>query len=150
MIRAAALLFAAAVLAGCGGSGGGTTGATGPSGASGATGASGSGPPGPGAVRSTVATVLAPGDPHEVCTRLTTPAYVRAAYGDARGCFEAITAQPAAKVTVTAVKISGSRATAVAVPAGGPSKGEHIRVELVSERGTWRVDSASSNAPVGP
>jgi len=53
-------------------------------------------------------------------------------------------------VKVTKIEISGDKATAKAVPTGGPSGGETIEVKLVRQGGIWKVDSLHSNAPVGP
>ena len=46
--------------------------------------------------------------------------------------------------------VDGDRATARAIPRGGPSSGETITVRLVKTGGVWKVDSLRSNAPVGP
>jgi hypothetical protein len=53
-------------------------------------------------------------------------------------------------VEVSEVRIDGDAAKALAVPTGGPSDGERIRVELVRGGGVWKIDSLRSNAPVGP
>ena len=94
--------------------------------------------------------VLGGGDVGAACTDLVTERYVKSAYGDAQGCKAAVSKQGSFSVSVSDIQINGSKATAKAKPAAGPNKGETIKVELVEEGGTWRVDSAGSNAPAGP
>ena len=56
---------------------------------------------------------------------------------------------PAAHATPASMRSMPScAATARAVPSGGPSDGERIKVELVRRGGVWKVDSLRSNAPV--
>ena len=101
-------------------------------------------------IKLTVETVLN-GSAKSLCSGpAVTERYVKAAYGDVQGCEAAIASQPAFDVAVSDIEVSGDTATAKAVPDGGPNKGETIRVELVNEGGTWKVDSAVSNAPPGP
>jgi hypothetical protein len=102
------------------------------------------------AIGKNAATVIAPGDPQAVCRGLVTERYVRVAYGGVQGCEEALRAQPRSEVRVADVEVQGTRATAVAVPSGGPNEGERIGVRLVKESGDWKVDSVRSKAPVGP
>ncbi|MFI5025192.1 MAG: hypothetical protein ACHQCI_00360 [Solirubrobacterales bacterium] len=94
--------------------------------------------------------VLGGGDVGAACTDLVTERYVKSAYGDAQGCKAAVSKQGSFSVSVSDIQINGSKATAKAKPAAGPNKGETIKVELVEEGGTWKVDSAVSNAPAGP
>lgn len=100
-------------------------------------------------VETTVIAVLGGGDP-SACSDLATARYVKVAYGDDKGCRAAIAKQGTFDVAVSATEIRGRTASAKAKPAAGPNRGETIRVELVDEGGTWRVDSARSNAPAGP
>ena len=134
----------------------GTTGQTGPGEADGA----GKDEPGDGKgesrptpkqqVTGAVRTVIGGGAPSAVCEKLVTQRYVQQAYGDAQGCRAAVAAQGVVAVEVSAVEITGTSATARAVPRGGPNKGETIKVKLVEEGNSWKVDSALSNAPAGP
>jgi hypothetical protein len=104
-----------------------------------------------GRVREAVAAVIASGSAADACTRYVTANYVRTAFGDRRGCLAA--QQPgsfARSVSVSAIVVTSGRARATAVPVGGPSGGERIKVELVLEGGGWKVDSLRSNVPVGP
>ena len=98
----------------------------------------------------TVRRVIGGGEPAAVCGSLVTSRYLRQAYGNEQGCRAALGAQNLFGVEVTQVEIDGARATADAEPKGGPNKGETIKVELIEEGATWKVDSALSNAPPGP
>jgi hypothetical protein len=95
--------------------------------------------------------VLASGVPGLACDRHATERYVESSFGGRSGCVRStVPASAASSVEVTAIRTDGDAARAVAVPTGGPSDGERIRVELVREGGVWKVDSLRSNAPVGP
>jgi len=135
------------------------TGATGPGGAREPDGAGEPGGAGKGSdggvtpqeqVERVVEAVVGGGEPDAVCQGLVTDRYVKRAYGDEAGCRAAVATQAAFEVDVGAVEIADARASARAKPRGGPNKGETIRVKLVEAGGTWRVDSALSNAPAGP
>jgi hypothetical protein len=105
----------------------------------------------PGAqIEANVATVVGGGDPQAACAELVTARYVRQAYGDEQGCRAAVSSQKAFDVAVTGVEIQGATAAARARPAAGPNKAETLKVELVQDGKTWKVDSAISNAPAGP
>ena len=102
-------------------------------------------------VQASVITVLGGTDVAAACSDLVTARYVKRAYGDEQGCRAAVAKRQKIAVAVgNAIKIQGNTATAKAVPGSGPNKGETIKVELVQEGGTWKVDSALSNAPAGP
>jgi hypothetical protein len=95
--------------------------------------------------------VLASAAPDLACRRYATRGYVETTFGSRAGCVNStVPASAAESVKVTKVEISGDEATAKAVPSGGPSDGETIKVELVRQGGIWKVDSLRSNAPVGP
>ena len=95
--------------------------------------------------------VLASGVPGLACSRYATPRHVKAAFGSRAGCVQStVPGSAASAVEVRKVEIRGEEATAVALPAGGPSGGERIEVALVREAGLWKVDRLRSNAPVGP
>jgi hypothetical protein len=95
--------------------------------------------------------VLASGVPGLACERHSTERYVGTTFGGRRGCVQStVPASAASAVEVSKVRIDGDEARAVAVPDGGPSSGERIRVELVRTGGVWKVDTLRSNAPVGP
>jgi hypothetical protein len=95
--------------------------------------------------------VLASGVPGLACSRYATKRYVEATFGDRGGCVQStVPASAATSVKVTAIRISDETARAVAIPTGGPSGGERIRVELVRAGPVWKVDVLRSNAPVGP
>jgi hypothetical protein len=168
----AAALIALLVLAaaGCGGGGSSSTStSTGATGASGATGiqrestsAQSQHPGGPTPQRhegrnipDTISLVLAPKGPGfpKGCGPLVTPRYVEAAYGSVSGCLQAVkSGGVASAVEVHGIYVNQSAGTAkaYATPTGGPNDGEKLTVELVQERGVWKVDSIKSNAPVGP
>jgi hypothetical protein len=61
-----------------------------------------------------------------------------------------VSKQGTIRVAITDVRAKGVRASAKAKPGAGPNKGETIEVTLVEEGGTWKVDTAVSNAPAGP
>lgn len=95
--------------------------------------------------------VLASAVPQLACRRYATERYVKKAFGDRQGCLRStVPASAAAYLKVTGVEIDGEKATARALPSGGPSDGEKIDVELVRQGGIWKVDSLRSNVPVGP
>ena len=95
--------------------------------------------------------VLASAAPNLACRRYATLAYVKQTFGSRGGCVQSTVPASAAEfVKVTKIEISGDQATATAVPTGGPSDGETIKVKLVRQGGIWKVDSLRSNAPVGP
>jgi hypothetical protein len=102
-------------------------------------------------IRSATTTVLASGDPVAACETYATANYVTNAFGDADGCKAAVASGGHARgVTMTRIVVDGDRATALAVPIGGPSANEVLDVTLVKDGDTWEVDSATSNVPVGP
>lgn len=113
-------------------------------------GGGGSGPSAEKQVEETVVAVVGGGNSALACNELVTPAYLRDAYGDEQGCRAAVSQQDRVDVAVEQIEIAGATATARAVPAAGPNRGETLRVELVHEAGAWRVDSLRSNAPAGP
>ena len=95
--------------------------------------------------------VLASAAPDLACRRYATLSYVKQTFGSRSGCVQStVPASAAESVKVTKIEISGDKATAKAVPTGGPSGGETIEVKLVRQGGIWKVDSLRSNAPVGP
>ena len=108
------------------------------------------------AIPGAIEAVLAPRPPGPAsaltaCGVFVTRRYLKTTYGDRIGCVRALVPGSAADaVKVSRIEVSGDRATARAIPRGGPSKGEEIAVRLVKERSFWKVDSLRSNAPVGP
>jgi hypothetical protein len=85
------------------------------------------------------------------CSGLVTPSYLQKAYGGAEGCRAAYHGGGGAEsVDVVHKQVAGTHATIVAIPSGGPSDGERLRVELVQSDGVWRVAAIHSNVPVGP
>jgi hypothetical protein len=101
-------------------------------------------------VQASVIAVLGGNDEVAACSDLVTARYVKRAYGDEQGCRAAVSKRQKIGIAVSAIQIQGKKAMAKAVPAGGPNKGERIKVELLYEGRTWKVDSALSNAPAGP
>ena len=109
----------------------------------------------PRSVDSVIAAVLTGSEaPEAICDQLVTAAYVRTAYGDRQGCVAAQRPGTLAKsVQVSQIEESGERATAVAVPSGGPYSGVDVDVKLAADPdvdGAWRVDSLQANVPAGP
>lgn len=93
---------------------------------------------------------LTAGDP-VVCEQLLTARLVRMAYGDLKGCEAAQRPASAAKsVRISALTVRDGKATATAIPSGGASNGEKLRIGLVGQGDGWLIDSLRSNAPVGP
>jgi len=100
--------------------------------------------------RMAIETYLTAGDP-VVCERYATARFVRAAYGDVKGCEAAQRpASAASSVEITSLSVRGGSASATAVPRGGASDGEKLRIELVGQGDSWMIDSLRSNVPVGP
>ena len=95
--------------------------------------------------------VLASAAPDLACRRYATQGYVEKTFGSRGGCVQSTVPESAAdSVKVSKIEVSGEEASATAVPSGGPSDGETIKVELVRQGGIWKVASLRSNAPVGP
>lgn len=103
-------------------------------------------------IREAIRGVLASGNSQLACGRYATKALLRESFGGRTGCIEATTPRSAAdSVRVSAIGLkSENTATAVAIPRGGPSGGQRIKVTLVFGEGQWRVDHLRSNVPVGP
>lgn len=102
-------------------------------------------------IETTIEGVLVSGDPKLACGQLVTQAYLSETYGDKTACEQSQAPGSHAKsVKVSGIEVAGEKAKAVAVPKGGPSSGDRLRIQLVLEDGTWKVDSLRSNAPVGP
>jgi hypothetical protein len=180
----AAALLATATLTACGGSSGGTTGASRPASGLGSTAPSTStstaaGTPATPSKRATrghqppcsycgagrhpaaaAKAVLTASDPIAACGVLATPRYLKTAYGGRGGCVAAIRGGAAAhSARVVAARRSHGMALVIAIPSGGPSSGERLRVSMVHESAPlasgrtpplWRVESIRSNAKVGP
>lgn len=104
------------------------------------------------AIQATLDAVLASADTAEVCGDLVTERYLRRSYGDAAGCESAQNeARPARDVGIGRIVIlPDSLAQASARPDGGIYDGERLRAELILDEGVWKLDSLSSNVPVGP
>jgi hypothetical protein len=108
------------------------------------------------AIKGAVRAVLAPQPPgpasaRTACGLFVTDRYLQTTYGTRQGCIRALVPGSAAdSVMVGRVIVDGNRATARAVPRGGPSSGETITVRLVRAGDNWEVDSLRSDAPVGP
>lgn len=79
------------------------------------------------------------------------PQLLDKSYGGLGGCEAAIRSGGVAKsAKIISANVSGSSATVVAVPGGGPSSGEKLTYSLVQENGQWRLDRVHSNVKVGP
>lgn len=102
-------------------------------------------------ITESISAVFTSADPAKACEDYVTKAYVEKTFGDAEGCGAAqVPAAAANSVDVSAIRVSGDRATADAAPHGGPSNGQSVHVALVYEDAAWRVDSLKSDVPVGP
>ena len=86
----------------------------------------------------------------QACDVLVTERYLRDAYGGQQGCRDAQAAEGAFDVRVRQIEIDGDRATAVAVPKGGPNEGIETDVELVRDGEVWKVDRLRADVPAGP
>ena len=103
-------------------------------------------------IRSTITDYLTkPNDP-SVCDELITTAFLKASYGDRKGCVAA--RKPSAladQVTILARKPGSGKSTIVTVkPQGGVFGGQTLKVTVVSAGGGWQIDKITSNAKVGP
>lgn len=103
-------------------------------------------------IERTITGVLGGSDPGEICKSLVTQRYVKHAYGNAAGCMKAQSRKAAAKkLEIGPISISPEAVASTAVQAkGGVYAGEQLRVVLVLQGGSWRLDSLRSNVPVGP
>jgi hypothetical protein len=109
----------------------------------------------PRAVADVVTAVLTGSEtPETICDALVTAKFVTEAYGARQGCLAAQhPGSLAGSVEVTDVQESGTEATAVAVPKGGPYDGVEVEVELVpaTDLGdAWVIDSLFADVPAGP
>jgi hypothetical protein len=109
----------------------------------------------PRAVEDVVVAVLTGSETAEtICDLLVTPDYVQAAYGDRAGCLAAQKPGALAETAeVTEIGKLGTKATAVAIPSGGPYDGVDVQVTLlpaVDLEGAWLVDSLVADVPAGP
>ena len=112
--------------------------------------AGGSKPTQPTTPDATVEAALTATDAQLACG-LYSDVLLKSSYGDTGGCVAAIEAGGSAKsVRIVSSKTSGSTATVVAIPSGGPSSGEKLTYSLVTENGQWRLDKVDSNVKVGP
>jgi hypothetical protein len=101
-------------------------------------------------IEKAVKAVIGGNDPEKTCEELATIVYVKHSYGDVKGCRSAVAKQNPFAVDVSGTDVKGNTATAKAKPRGGPNEGETLKVELVVEGGTWKVDVVRSTAKVGP
>jgi hypothetical protein len=102
-------------------------------------------------IRAAVEATLASRDPQQACGTYATEHYLRAAYGGQGGCLQAQRPGSAAtSLKSLQVQVSGGNARAAATLNGGPYDGQLVRIKLVRESGTWKVDSLHANVPVGP
>ena len=77
-------------------------------------------------VTAAVEAVVGGGVPAEACEEFATSNYVKAAYGDAKGCEAAVEAGRPGSGRGLGVEVSGTKATAKAEPQNGPNKGETL------------------------
>src|SRR5256885_1590091 len=85
---------------------------------------------------------IAAGVPGLACRRYSTRHYVESTFGSRAGCIHSTVPGSAAEsVEVRHIDFSGDTAEALAIPTGGPSDGERIKVQLVRVHGVWEVDS---------
>jgi hypothetical protein len=97
-----------------------------------------------------LALTASPGGPAEACS-LYSAALLKSAYGTVDGCVSALRSGGTAdSVKFISSKKSGTTATVVAVPSGGPSSGEKLTYTLVLADHGWLLDTVKSNVPVGP
>lgn len=95
--------------------------------------------------------VLVSGDPDLACARYATGRLLATSFGGRAGCIAATNPRSAARsVRLTSLEVSGRSARLIAIPRGGPSSRQRIRVSLILQEGRWRVDVLRSNTPVGP
>lgn len=103
------------------------------------------------AIRRAVEGFLSSTDPAVVCAETVTMGFLREGFGDRNGCLDAQTSGSAAdSVEITGIDAQARSARVVAVPAGGPNDGERLKIDLVRDGPTWRIDGIRSNVPVGP
>jgi hypothetical protein len=97
--------------------------------------------------------VLTTTNPEDACVPPhVTEAYVKAAYGSASGCAQALGegGAIARRVIVEPVDDSGEEANTIAVARGGVYDGEEIEVRLVRHGDVWSVDAIRVDVPAGP
>jgi len=104
----------------------------------------------PGSPAAFVRAALTTSHPKLACAAYTNAA-LKHAYGGEPGCEQAIRSGGVADaVRVMGVYAGKEAARVLAVPSGGPSDGEKLRISLVLQGKTWRIASIHANVPVGP
>jgi hypothetical protein len=97
----------------------------------------------------TVRVALTSTDP-AVC-ELYTPKLLDKSFGGIQGCRSSIRSGGRAdSVEIVSSNVKKKEALVVAVPHGGPSSAEKLRVTLVRSGKPWQLQSIKSNVPVGP
>jgi hypothetical protein len=102
-------------------------------------------------VTAAIETFFTGADSDVACDAVVTKKLIKTAYGSVAGCVDARNAGGVAKeVEISNLLVGDGRATATAVPTGGPNDGEKIKLVVVYSAGAWRLDELESNVPVGP
>jgi hypothetical protein len=104
----------------------------------------------PGSPAAFVKTALTTSEPRLACQAFTAAA-LQKAYGGESACEAAIRAGGAASsLSHIGVYFAPGQAKVSAVPQGGPSDGETVKITLIQQGGSWRIASLHSDVPVGP
>jgi hypothetical protein len=108
-------------------------------------------PPTRGQVRAVIEAFVTSTDPAVACDAVVTEQLLERAFGDRRGCREALAPQAVAdRVEVRAVRIVNGSATAIAIPRGGVNDGVEVEVELVEDNGALAIDRFEADVAPGP
>jgi hypothetical protein len=110
-------------------------------------------PPAPtrGHVRAVIEAFVTSTNPAVVCGAVVTDDLLERAFGDRRGCREALAPEAVAdRVEVRAIRVGEGGASAIAVPRGGVNDGLEVEVELVESNGALLIDRFEADVPPGP
>lgn len=108
-------------------------------------------PSDPKQVSTAIEALLTDPDNEFVCDQVLSEKLLRTAYGDRQGCRNQRQPEVLGKsVTISALKVEGNTATAVAIAKGGFYDGQKLDVVAIRAGDGWRIEQFISNVPVGP
>lgn len=101
----------------------------------------------PASAADAVEAFLVSADSELVCDEVITPKFLRVSYGDRAGCIAA--RKPATLATSAGIAPSNGNVV-TAEPKGGIYDGEKLTFTTVAAAGGFAIESVKSNVPVGP
>ncbi len=103
------------------------------------------------AVQDTIEKFLTSPNANQVCGSLLTPQFLRKTYGNVAGCKAARKpATLAVSAQISGLQVTGTTATAKAMPNGGINNDDRLTFTLRRAGSSWQISNLRSNSPVGP